>query len=627
MSSLLHKFSLASLKSRRPAVTNAQPSWQQWQQDPIYKPLDATQDSIRLVYIHPADDPDAPIQCTISEAKFSERPQYEALSYMWGDEAVQRPIFVNGHQLQITQNLFDALHFLRLRQRASNGSAAAGLPSLRYWIDAICINQNDVHEKNKQIPIMPHIYFRAKTVLVWLGKKQVPKHLYGMHESSEEFSLHKIIYHDEYWNRLWIIQEIGKATQLQVCYVLGLTITESSGHSLEWNQLIQDVESHYTRHASGDGGQGMTDGPIRLDRQLRGKYTGSHNLLSLIITHRDARCRDPRDKIFGLVGLATDSTRDFPIDYQKSLFEVWKDTLTHLLLANQIGPANLVDMAVLVLESLGGPTQVLLPQTPSAKAPSSSSSALGYIPVTNVKLRLTVLGIVMFVGPTPGDVINSLEQADLWTKSIQRHVTPAQKGGLLRENDGLLECLLKMGGDLDLPSLGIGPSPTGARDRQRARSCLEADGFLIGRLHGPHLYLDTNHLYAKQARDEEKALSKMKSKSKDGDLQEQPPCRLYRLKMTAGPPESSDEEGCNLGLATDVRSRDLLCRIPQTGRTFFLRAPKADLASNTLYREFCIAGTALVAQELFPPEKRVPLRKSWDLTLTIDFETLYRLLT
>jgi hypothetical protein len=608
MSSLFQKFS--SLNSRRPAA-NTRPSWQQ---DPIYRPLDATQDSIRLVFIHPADDPDAPIRCTVSEAKFSERPQYEALSYMWGDEAFLRPVFINDEQLQITQNLSDALHFLRLRQRD---------PSLRYWIDAICINQNDVHEKNKQIRIMPHIYFRAKTVLVWLGKKQVPENLIGMPKSSEEFRLHKTIYHDEYWTRLWIIQEIGKATQLQVCYVLGLTVTESSSRSLEWNQLIQDIESHYTRHASDGGGQGMTEGPIRLDRQLRGKYTGSHSLLSLIETHRDARCKNPRDKIFGLVGLATDSTHDFPIDYQKSLFEVWKDTLTHLQLAGQMGSANLVDVALLVLESLGGPTQVLLPQTPPAKAPPSSSSPWGYTPVN---LRLTVLGIVMFVGPTPGDVINSLEQADLWTKSIQRGAKPAQKGSLLRENDGLLECLLRMGGDLDLPSLGIGPAPTAARDGQRTRPCLEANGFSIGSLHGHHLA--TPDLFAKQARDEENFFSKMKSKSKDGDPQEQqPPCRLYRLKMTTGPSPSSDEEGCNLGLATDVRSRDLLCRIPLTGRTFFLRAPKTNSTSAPQHREFRIAGTALVAQELFPPEKRARLRTSWDLTLTIDHETLYRLLT
>jgi hypothetical protein len=56
-------------------------------------------------------------------------------------------------------NLWDALHCLRKR---ANGR--------RYWIDAICINQADIPERNQQVRIMPHIYFRAHTVVVWLGR-------------------------------------------------------------------------------------------------------------------------------------------------------------------------------------------------------------------------------------------------------------------------------------------------------------------------------------------------------------------------------------------------------------------------------------------------------------------------
>ncbi|GAB1314474.1 hypothetical protein MFIFM68171_04684 [Madurella fahalii] len=584
MPSLLHKFS--TFRPRRPAV-DAQPLEKQ---DPIYRPLDASQDSIRLVFIHPADDPEAPIRCIVSEAKFRERPQYEALSYMWGDEAVRRPIIINDQLLEVTQNLFDALHFLRLRQRASNSSG--GFPALRYWIDAICINQNDVHEKNKQIRIMPHIYFRARTVLVWLGKKEHEE--VNSPQGSEKFQLYKAIYHDEYWTRLWIVQEIGKATQLRVCYVIGSRITASSSYSLEWNRLIQDVEAHYTGLVGGGN-----EGPIRLDRQLWGKYSGSHSLLTLIETHRDARCKNPRDKIFGLVGLATDSASDFPIDYQKSLFEVWKDTLSYLQVAGRIGKGDLVGVAQLVLECLGGPTQVLLNDV-SAKV--SLSSAVGF--TTSFNLRLTVLGVVMFVGPPPGNVINSLEQADLWTKTIQRGIESDRKGSLLQENDGLLQSLLTMG-DLDLPSLGIGPSPV--RDSRRY-ACRQADGFAIRGLQANPFYLGSNP-FAKQVS------SKMKQKSKEEGLPQR--CWLYRLKMT-GP----SDDGCNLGLATDVRPRDLLCRIPQTGKTFLLRSKDG---SDPLYMR--IAGTALVAQELFPPERRVRLRTSWDLTLYIDAETLYKLLT
>ena len=50
----------------------------------------------------------------------------------------------------VGQNLWEALHYLRKRV---NG--------LRYWIDAICINQADIPERNQQLRIMPHIHESA----------------------------------------------------------------------------------------------------------------------------------------------------------------------------------------------------------------------------------------------------------------------------------------------------------------------------------------------------------------------------------------------------------------------------------------------------------------------------------
>jgi Heterokaryon incompatibility protein (HET) len=37
------------------------------------------------------------------------------------------------------------------------------------WIDAICINQKDIGEKNVQVPLMGEIYASAACVIVWLG--------------------------------------------------------------------------------------------------------------------------------------------------------------------------------------------------------------------------------------------------------------------------------------------------------------------------------------------------------------------------------------------------------------------------------------------------------------------------
>lgn len=43
------------------------------------------------------------------------------------------------------------------------------------WIDAVCINQADLDERNSQVRIMPEIYSKASCVLVWLGHDKDPE--------------------------------------------------------------------------------------------------------------------------------------------------------------------------------------------------------------------------------------------------------------------------------------------------------------------------------------------------------------------------------------------------------------------------------------------------------------------
>jgi len=39
----------------------------------------------------------------------------------------------------------------------------------RIWIDALCINQSDVTERNQQVHMMGRTYSNAERVLVWIG--------------------------------------------------------------------------------------------------------------------------------------------------------------------------------------------------------------------------------------------------------------------------------------------------------------------------------------------------------------------------------------------------------------------------------------------------------------------------
>lgn len=84
---------------------------------------------------------------------------YEALSYTWGEEEKRHSIFVKGQALAITTNLHAAL--LRLRHNS--------LVRI-IWADAICIDQEHKEEKGQQVPLMPMIYSKAHSVLVWLGE-------------------------------------------------------------------------------------------------------------------------------------------------------------------------------------------------------------------------------------------------------------------------------------------------------------------------------------------------------------------------------------------------------------------------------------------------------------------------
>ena len=85
-------------------------------------------------------------------------PRYTALSYVWGDPSDNIPFVLDNHRLLITRNLALALQALRLDDEP-----------FVLWIDALCINQNDLKEKSEQVLRMKEIYAFASLVIVWLG--------------------------------------------------------------------------------------------------------------------------------------------------------------------------------------------------------------------------------------------------------------------------------------------------------------------------------------------------------------------------------------------------------------------------------------------------------------------------
>jgi hypothetical protein len=84
---------------------------------------------------------------------------YDTLSYAWGDSSHrEKHLLCNGLPVAITDSLSAALRHIWSKW-----------PTKTIWVDALCINQADVFERNQQVTMMGRIYKRAENVVVWLG--------------------------------------------------------------------------------------------------------------------------------------------------------------------------------------------------------------------------------------------------------------------------------------------------------------------------------------------------------------------------------------------------------------------------------------------------------------------------
>lgn len=108
------------------------------------------------------------LRCRLRHVAFDTQPEYVALSYVWGDPEQPFSIEVAGDQddsiagfVPLTTNVQHALENLRDCERFRH--------SRTFWIDQICIDQTHNDEKNHQVARMMHIYKKASEVVTYLG--------------------------------------------------------------------------------------------------------------------------------------------------------------------------------------------------------------------------------------------------------------------------------------------------------------------------------------------------------------------------------------------------------------------------------------------------------------------------
>lgn len=232
----------------------------------------------------------------------STAPHYTAVSYTWGTELPSETIQLNGRKFYVRPNLWSCLHYI--------GQAARHEPWNYLWVDAICINQGDTKERNEQVKLMDQTYSNAASVSVWLGLTPVPEGVV-ISEWAEKSSIKTLevdglfwgdYMHDlanrEYWGRYWIIQEFLLAKHLRIY---------CSDMAMDWQAFKDLVHPPWeNRRLRTYWASPLVDG-----RHPNGHPEMSQPLSQLLGQHRKSQCKDPRDRVFALLGLIPRNDRDF----------------------------------------------------------------------------------------------------------------------------------------------------------------------------------------------------------------------------------------------------------------------------------------------------------------------------
>ena len=194
----------------------------------LYNKLLGKRDT-RILRLFSDTDSRARLRGDLLHVDLDTRPEYVALSYVWGTASDPEPFSCSRQDIIIGKNLGQALR--HVRPESGNG--------LFIWVDALCINQRDIEEKNAQVAMMRDIYWFAEEVKVWLGLDETgdAEYIFNAIGMSIDLLIEGIedkiplqetlqrrvewapstmqqlmpLFHCGYFTRTWIIQEVGLA--------------------------------------------------------------------------------------------------------------------------------------------------------------------------------------------------------------------------------------------------------------------------------------------------------------------------------------------------------------------------------------------------------------------------------
>ena len=317
--------------------------------------------SVRYVRLLPAAG--GRIHCEIFRASLTGKVNYIALSYAWGCTKRTKSITCNGRKLYVTESLLAALQRLRLTTE-----------SRVFWIDAVCINQEDIPERNHQVSLVRDIYKKAQQLFVWLGPGErysnhgsalslmktfaaAQRHVRGADSylvrqpTSEEWQAFDKFLQRGWFMRMWVIIELamglkisGQDTTVFLCgsHQFGLAdLKDACGWCVDTvSSLRLDARDTGTIANVVYGAKrflvlcDLTNN--RLPTEVKNQQWRQWLLVKVAAT-RDKMATDPRDRLFALYGFLQDAGAEHvPVaDYSKSVAETFHRFAQEYVLESQ----------------------------------------------------------------------------------------------------------------------------------------------------------------------------------------------------------------------------------------------------------------------------------------------------
>ena len=350
-----------------------------------YTALDESINEIRLLKLLPGPlsaDLKARLHKVVTYAEAG--TSFEALSYTWGSTDDPGVLTIESDSeevegsLSITHNLEAALRHLR----------DPANPRI-FWIDAVCVNQQDLKERGSQVERMCDIYRTATRVVVWLGPEEDDSN-YAMDllesvgskievdwgavvmrpalssEAADDLVDRKkplpfekrgldaldSLFHRSWFERLWIRQEIRLAN--------AGAIVACGSSVIRWTDFRKAIFC-IPHKAIRPELLGQRAVPFHERIELifsLGYDETSIPFGRLIRTNKNCKCTDPRDRVFAVLNTLSKTDQEIGIkpDYTKSTTQVYEDVAIRFI--NHFNRLNILTSCEMQDTLTEGPTWV-----------------------------------------------------------------------------------------------------------------------------------------------------------------------------------------------------------------------------------------------------------------------------